>query len=390
MIKIAIFSDCFVPQVNGIVTSLFNLAAGLADAGHSVFIVAPKYAKRHAEFEHPNVRVLRIPSAPALFYPEYRITLPFDLAIYATLRDQGVDVIHFEAPLTVALAGIAMARMLKVPVVGTFHTYIADPQYLSHGFPTSKEFQKLAWDYCNFYYNRCDLVTTPSGFTRKELIRHGCTRPISVISNGIDTSMFDNSKADAFRTRHNLSGAVLLFVGRMANEKNIEYLLNATQPVLRSFPDSKLILVGAGPQFHEVHALVHALGLAKSVLMLGNIEHSELVRSGLFGIADVFVTASETENQPMAILEAQANGIPCVGLSEKGIPDLIKDGINGFVVPNHDPAAFSRAVARILADDGLRSSLRAGALREIKKHSLGEVIGVWERTYSKAIKENSR
>ena len=127
-----------------------------------------------------------------------------------------------------------------------------------------------------------------------------------------------------------------------------------------------MILVGAGPQFHEVHALVHALGLAKSVLMLGNIEHSELVRSGLFGIADVFVTASETENQPMAILEAQANGIPCVGLSEKGIPDLIKDGINGFVVPNHDPAAFSRAVARILADDGLRSSLRAGALREIK------------------------
>ena len=109
--------------------------------------------------------------------------------------------------------------------------------------------------------------------------------------------------------------------------------------------------------------------------MLGNIEHSELVRSGLFGIADVFVTASETENQPMAILEAQANGIPCVGLSEKGIPDLIKDGINGFVVPNHDPAAFSRAVMRILADDGLRSSLRAGALREIKKHSLGEVIG---------------
>ena len=79
------------------------------------------------------------------------------------------------------------------------------------------------------------------------MIRHGCTRPISVISNGIDTSMFDNSKADAFRAKHDLSGPVLLFVGRMANEKNIEYLLNATQPVLRSFPDSKFLLVGAGP-----------------------------------------------------------------------------------------------------------------------------------------------
>ncbi len=389
MIKVAIFSDCFVPQVNGIVTSLFNLAAGLADAGHSVSIVAPKYAKRHAEFEHPGVRVLRMPSAPAMFYPDYRITLPFDLSVFGILKEEGVDLVHFEAPLTVALAGIAMAKLLKVPIVGTFHTYIADPQYLSHGFPTSKEFQKFAWDYCNFYYNRCDLVTTPSEYTKRQLIGHGCSRPISVISNGIDVSTFDNSKAEEFKAKHGLKGPVLLFVGRMASEKNVEYLVEATEPVLKSIPSARLLLVGAGPQFHELRALVHALGLSKSVLMLGNIDHTQLVSSGLFGIADLFVTASETENQPMAILEAQANGIPCVGLSEKGIPDLIKDGINGFVVPNHDPPAFAHAVMRILGDEELARTLRAGTLREVKNHSLGEVIRLWEKTYAQLIEDKS-
>jgi 1,2-diacylglycerol 3-alpha-glucosyltransferase len=139
--RIAIFTDCFVPQINGVVTSLFNLVKGLSDSGHHVFIVAPKYYRRYKEFAYPKVRVLRIPSVPAFFYPDYRLTFPVDLKILAILRKSDIDIINFETPLTVGLTGIIMARMLNKPLIGRFHTFIADPQYLKHGFPMSKEFQ---------------------------------------------------------------------------------------------------------------------------------------------------------------------------------------------------------------------------------------------------------
>ena len=379
--KIAFFTDCFVPQVNGIVTSLFDLAKGLSDSGHQVFIVAPRYYRRYREFEYPNVRVLRMPSMPALFYDDYRITLPFDIKIFNILRKEGIDIVHFEAPFTVALAGIAIAKMLRKPIVGTFHTFIVDPHYLKHGFPTSKGFQKFGWEYCKFYYNKCDLVTTPSNFTRKELIRHGLKKEIAIISNGIDISMFDNSAAEEFGAQHGLTGPILFFVGRMAHEKNIEYLIDSMVPVFKSYPSSKLLLIGDGPQFAEVKGFIENRDLSGNILMLGRMEHSDLVKSGIFGIADIFVTASETENQPMSILEAMANGIPCVGLSEKGIPDLIIDEVNGLVVPNNDKDAFSRAIMAILGNDDLKKSLSLGARREMKRHSSSEVLNSWERTY---------
>ena len=198
MIKVAIFSDCFVPQVNGIVTSLFNLAAGLADAGHSVSIVAPKYAKRHAEFEHPGVRVLRMPSAPAMFYPDYRITLPFDLSVFGILKEEGGRPHAFRGAAHGGPRGYRNGQAAQGPDRGDLPHLHCRPPIPEPRLPHEK-LQKFAWDYCNFYYNRCDLVTTPSEYTKRQLIGHGCSRPISVISNGIDVSTFDNSKAEEFR-----------------------------------------------------------------------------------------------------------------------------------------------------------------------------------------------
>jgi glycosyltransferase involved in cell wall biosynthesis len=158
--------------------------------------------------------------------------------------------------------------------------------------------------------------------------------------------------------------------------------------VFKHDPTAKLLIVGDGPQLDDVRKYIQNIRLTRNIILLGRVEHSDLIKSGIFGATDLFVTASETENQPMTILEAQANGIPCVGLSEKGIPDLIKDGKNGFVVPNRDKDAFSDAVIKIISDSGLRKRLRAGTLDEIKKHSLPEVIEIWEKTYESLIKNN--
>ncbi|MBN2881177.1 glycosyltransferase [Candidatus Woesearchaeota archaeon] len=388
--RIAIFTDAFVPQINGVVTAIFNLVKGLADNGHEVYIVAPKYMKIYKEFKYPGIKIFRIPSAPAFFYPDFRVTLPFNLPVFRFLKENGIDIIHFETPLTVGLTGITIAKMLKVPIVGTFHTFFADPQYLKHGFATSKVFQKIAWEYSNLFYNRCHLVTSPSDFTRRDLIKHGCTKPVKVISNGIDFNIFDNSKAFEFKTKYNAKGPLLLFVGRVAYEKNIEYLVDCMSFVFKERPDAKLLIVGDGPQFADTKKYIKDAKLSKNIIMLGRVEHADLVKSGIFGAVELFVTASETENQPMTILEAQGNGIPTIGLTEKGIPDLVIDGKNGFVVPNHNKKAFADAVLKVINNKHLHRKLREGTIAEVKHHSLPEVIATWEKTYADLIKKNQK
>ena len=191
--KIAIFTDSFIPQINGVVTSTINLAKGLADKGNKVFIIAPKY-KNIKEFNYPSIQVKRVPGIPALFYEEFKFTYFFSIKLLKYLKKEKIDIIHFQTPLTLGAQAIILSRRLKVPLVGTFHTFFMDPEYLKHIKINNKLVQKLAWFYARMYYNKCNLITCPSEVAKEEIISNGLIKTIKVISNGIDTKFFDNSK----------------------------------------------------------------------------------------------------------------------------------------------------------------------------------------------------
>lgn len=377
--RIAFFTDTFHPQINGIVTSIVAIAKKLADRGHVIYIIAPKFTKAE-HFYYPNITVFRRPSLPALIYEGFKFTLPFDPWLIKFITDEKVGIIHFHTPITLGLQAVLIAKLLSIPLVGTFHTFFADPNYLKHIKLNNRIMERLAWKWSNSYYNRCDLVVCPSEGTKVELIVKKCKKPIKVIHNGIDLSMFSNAKSGSVKKFYNGSGKLLLFVGRIAHEKNLPYLLECFALVLKKVPSAKLVMVGDGPQMPELKAKIRALGISQKVILTGQIKHEKLVKSGIFGACDVFVTTSTTETGPVSVLEAQANGLVCVGVKSRGM-GVIKDDVNGYLVEPSDKRGFVCSVVKLLTNEKEYVRMKRATLKEIRKYDINSITKVWEQTY---------
>lgn len=386
--RIAIFSDSFHPQVNGVVTSIVNLSENLADRGHQVFIIAPKYwgLKEH---NYPGVEVIRITSVAAAFYDGFRWTVPFSLRVYHLLKKKNIDIVHFMTPSIVALFGIKFARLQKLPVVGTYHTFISDPLYFKHLFkgPISITPEAI-WKFTNLFYNSADFVSAPTKEAVRIIQENGGQTPMEAISNGIDTSLFDNSRWKEFKEKYSLRDQVILFIGRMAHEKSIPVLMDAFARIHPEYPGAQLLLVGDGPQLEEFSDYARRLPGGENIIFTGSIPYKELIKSGVFTCAALFATPSETETQGITILEAQANGLVTVGVDKGGVIDLIEDGVNGFLVPPGDSAALAAKISEILKDPELRKTMGEKAVSMVEVHQMKYVVDRWETVYNDLVTRN--
>ncbi len=386
-LNIAIFTDTFIPQIDGVVTATISLAKGLADRGHKVYLIAPEYRKKFVEFSYKDIVVRRAASVPAFFYEGYRFTSLWSPSLAKYLRRRRIDVVHFQTPVSLGVQAVLISKFLKVPLVGTFHTFFTDPQYARHVGLNNRFVHKISWLYAKMYYNRCGLVTCPSESAKRELVGQGFKVDIKVISNGIDFSQFDNRDWKAAKARFNPGGDMLLFVGRIAYEKNLDYLLDCFKMVLEIKPKTKLLIVGGGPQMGELKAAVKRKGLADSVVITGRIARDELVKSGIFKASKLFVTASTTETQGISTLEAQANGLVCVGADARGTKDLIRDNYNGCLVKYGDKHEFADRVISLLNDSKAYGRMNMNTLKEVKKHDIRSIIKVWESEYLRLIRK---
>jgi len=386
--RIAIFSDSYHPQVNGVVTSIVNLSENLADRGHQIIIVAPKYWGLK-EYSHPGIEIVRITSVAAAFYDGFRWTVPFSLRVYRLLKKKKIDIVHFMTPSIVALFGIKFARLQKLPVVGTYHTFISDPLYFKHLFkgPISITPEAI-WKFTNLFYNSADFVSAPTKEAVRIIRENGGLTPMEAISNGIDTSLFDNSRWREFKEKYGLEDQVILFIGRMAHEKSIPVLLEAFSRVHAGFPGAQLLLVGDGPQLEEFSESARKLPGGDRIIFTGSIPYKELIRSGVFQCASLFATPSETETQGITILEAQANGLVTVGVNKGGVIDLIEDGVNGFLVPPGDSAALAEKISEVFIDADLRKTLGGNAVSMVEVHQMKYVVDRWETVYADLIARN--
>lgn len=378
-LKIAIFTDSFIPLCDGIVVSTINLAKGLADRGHKIYIIAPKY-RNIKEFRYKNVKVKRVSGIPAFFYRGFKFTSPLTIGILKYLKKEKIDIIHFQTPIGLGIQALLMALFLKKPVVGTFHTFFTDTKYLKHLGVPPRFIQKFSWLYARAFYNKCDLVTCPSESAKKELLKNGFIKPIKVISNGIDFSVFDNLKYREVKKQLNPNGKILLFVGRIAHEKNINFLIDCFKLIANKDKSVKLVITGSGPQMEEIRHKIHRLSLPDRVILTGSIEHKNLVKSGIYKASDLFITASTTESQGITMLEAQANGLVCVGLNAKGVKDLIRNNYNGFLVRASE-REFANKVLELLRNKNLYNRMKRNTLREVRKHGINKIVKIWEKVY---------
>ncbi len=388
--NIALFCDIFTPQVNGVVTATVAMAKGLADGGHKVHIIAPRFKSNFKELKHKNIIVHRIFSVPALFYEEFRFALISTRSLIKLIKKFNIQVIHYNGTQFLARQAIKVGKKQNIPVVGTFHTFFADPEYLKQIKLDFKFMEKATWKFLNSFFNNTDFVTSPAPSTRDAMLKMGCKTPIKVISNGIDINFFKKKAKPKSKSNSKPKGKTLLFIGRVAYEKSVDVLIESFKLVVQKAPDTKLLIVGSGPQFDLIKKQIIDLKLEKSVNLVGRIPYDKLVNSGMINDADIFVTASKTENQPLTILESQACGLPCVGVNKRGVPDLIINGENGFIVKADSPKLFADAILKLVQDGVVFNKMKKGTNKLVKQHDLKNVIPVWEKTLNDLIKNSKK
>lgn len=384
--RIAIFTDAFYPQINGIVTSIVNMVENLARRGHSIIIVAPTYYQKKDEYSYPGVKVKRILSVPAGFYEGFRWTLTVDPSVSRMLKREKIQLVHFMTPVFVSLMGIKYARKMGIPVVGTFHTFIADPLYYKQFFTGPfKVTEEIAWRYLNLFYDTADLVSSPTPKAVEVIRQNGCTAPLEPLSNGIDTGLFKSLYREELKEKYALGDQVILFVGRLSHEKNLEALIDSFDLVFRKNPGAQLLIVGDGPQkeFYQGYASEKSCG--DQVIFTGSMSYKELLSSGLYSLGALFVTASETETQGITMLEAQANRLICMGPASGGIIDLIEDGVNGYFIDPASPGDMAGKICYVLNHLDTLDEMKEKALEMMSCHEMKSVIDRWEAIYKELI-----
>ena len=371
---ILMISDVFFPRINGVSTSIESFRRELLDQGHRVTLLCPSYPTDQpgsGTIELAERDVERIPSRRAPLDPEDRLMHWGALMRrIPALAGEDVDLVHVHTPFIAHYAGRRIARKLGVPLVETYHTFFEE--YADKYVPLlpASWLRRLARAWSRAQCNGVDRLVVPSLPMQASLTDYGVTTPMAVIPTGLPPAPPVGSSAAAdFRKRHDVAAhsPLLLYVGRVAREKNIEVLIDMLPAVLEAHPDAILLIAGEGPAREALRNRVEAMGLAGSVRFLGYLcRETELAAA--YRAADLFVFASRSETQGLVILEALAQGTPVVAVAEMGTRDVLDEGGGCRIVAN-DPSSFAGTVNDLLRNEAERASLAAAARPYAKRWS---------------------
>lgn len=367
--RIGFFTDSYRPNMNGVVVSIETFAAEISRLGSSVVVFAPRteisgfLTQRILQSTSslpPGIESISwVPSFPLITERSHGLALPIARRVRQLAEELGVDVVHTHTPFAIGYVGVQTARALGLPLVHTYHTLYAEySHYLKAGAPLAR---RITPAFSRWFCNLHDRVLAPSHDIHDILAGYGVRRPIEVLMTGVPIPP-DSSPAEQRHARARLglsrSASVLLFAGRIAREKNLDLLLSALAILCRRRPEAELVIAGDGPDRDRLESIARDRGVAGHVHFIGWVPHAEM--HSCYRAADVFVSASVTETQGLALLEAMAAGAPVVAVRGPGVVDLIENEADGLLVaPAAEPLAD--AVERVLADPELGRRLGAAA-----------------------------
>ncbi len=357
--RVLMMSDVYFPRVNGVSTSIQTFAREFVAKGHSVTLIAPDYGHQEPEpFE-----VIRIRSRYLVLDPEDRILRVRDLRRHATdLAARGFDLLHIHTPFIAHYTGVAMARRLGIPALESYHTFFE--QYLDSYVPLipSAWLRLAARRFSAAQCNDVDALVVPSRAMLEVLEGYGVRTPSAVIPTGIELDQFSGGDGARFRARHGIAPGrpVLVHVGRLAFEKNIDFLLRMLVRVRARVPDVLLVVAGEGPARRDLERRAQRLGLQGHSFFVGYLGREGPLED-CYCAGDAFVFASRTETQGLVLLEAMALGVPVVSTAVMGTKEVLAGG-RGCLIAEEDEQDFADKCVRLLTDPGLRAGLSRDAV----------------------------
>ncbi len=387
------FTDHFFPELGGIQDSVAITSRALAARGHHVDIYAPRYGARdYRRIGQPvgerdlgaNVVVSRRLSLPVPSSTrQSRAALLSPVAPVLLARRARPDIVHVHSFFAIGLEALLTGAWLDVPVIGTNHWTVA-------GFgPHLPIRAERAAAYVTWFYNRCDFVTAPSRSVFDELGPNRLHPPVQVVSNPIDTGLFQPVRPDqraALRARVGLRDPTITYAGRLGPEKNIEVLLSAVAALRDRGIAADLAIAGHGSHEAILRAMAERLGIGPCVRFLGTLAPDELAR--LLRISDIFSIMSTSETQSMVLLQAMASGVPVVAANTRALPEFVSPE-NGVLVDPHDPPGLAHAFAELLAAPERRARMGLAGRRTAERCSVAAVTDEWETLYRSVLEGRS-
>ena len=330
--NIAIFTDTYYPDINGVASSIHTLTEELRKRGHVVYVFTVSEPRSIMKNLKKDPLVYRFASIPIVFIKPHRAASPFSIRLFRLVKKFKIDVIHTQTEFFMAYFGLSAAKSFRIPIIHTYHTMLEDyTHYVARGIIAGPGFARR---YTKAFCAMVSAVIVPTEKVEASLRNYGVKKPIFVIPTGINLEPFkkdslSHDKVIALKKKHNLdpSWPIIVSIGRVAKEKSLDILIRQMPEVLKRMPEIRLVIVGTGPAKDKLEELTVTLGISHNVVFLGAVPYREI--GSYYHLGDVFVCCSTTETQGLTYYEAMASGVPIIAKRDDCIRKIIHDKIEG-------------------------------------------------------------
>ncbi len=368
---ILMISDVYFPRVNGVSTSIKIFITEHQKLGNKVTLVCPDYTDNMQLEYDAGCSIIRLPARHVIFDPEDRlIKTSCFRKLLGILQPCGIDIIHIQTPFMAHRFGVKLSSMLNVPCVETYHTFFEE--YFHHYIPLvpKRILRSLSQRFSVRQCDQLDAVIVPSTAMKKVLGNYGVNTAINIIPTGLRMNEFEGGDGSRFRKAHGIaeSRPLLIYIGRVALEKNIHFLLNMLVSVKLQIPDILLIIAGEGPARKSLQKYTRKLNLTDNIMFVGYMSREQALLD-CYRAGQAFVFASRTETQGLVLLEALACGLPVISTAVMGTLDVLDGQEGGCLIADEDVDDFSGKVIKFLHDNHLQNILRHQASHYIQHWS---------------------
>lgn len=386
--NIGLFTETYYPEINGVANSVFMLKKELERIGHTVYVFTTT-TPGAPEYEH---NVFRVPSLPCVFITERRVGLFYLPKLASLIKKLNLDLIHTHTEFSLGIFGRIMAKELKLPMVHTYHTIYEDyTHYITHFKTLDKRAKAFVRVFTKICCNTVEQVIVPTDKVKELLLQYSVYKDISVIPTGVNLQKFNPdpyAREDilAVRQQYDIKAEdkVLLYLGRISKEKNIEEILEAMPDYMSTRPQVKFLIIGGGPEMEVLKQKTAEKNLQGRIIFTGPKPWDEI---GLYyQLGDVFVSASQSETQGLTYIEAMAAGLPVVAKRDKCLEDILIPGWNGYDFT--DKEGLIKGLDAIFFGEA-NIAYGENAKNKVKKYSAEEFARNVEMVYEEIIQRDA-
>lgn len=391
--RIGLFTDSYPPFINGVSTSVAMLKNALEKKGHTVYVVTVNNSSIKYDYKEES-HILKIPGVPIGLY-DYRLSRIYPLKVINIMKSWNLDVIHSHTELGIGILARIFAKQFNIPLVHTYHTIYEDyTHYVNHGYfekPSKKIVEHLTKFYCD---TTAKEIIVPTNKTYKLLKdKYKIEKNIHIVPTGIEVDRFFSENIDlklltSLRRKLNLTKKdhVIIFVGRLAKEKNVEFLLEAQKKLIQENNNIKLIIVGDGPDKEKYEDIAVNLKISDHVIFTGKIPWDEI--QYYYHLSDFFVTASKSETQGLTVVEAMASSLVPLVIKDEAFEGTVTNQINGLIFETQEE--YCKDILLLIRDHNLRNRLSNQARIQSEHLSTSQFAENVLVVYERVIKERNK